>query len=119
MINFYNYYNKTGLDNEEEYSQLIEMLDINEYWDVLKPVEHIIKRNSAYAFRYARDVLKERWPEVEPVIMKSPRYSYCYARGVLKSRWIEAEPYIQRSPLWWGEYRRWFNSSFNLDKGPQ
>ena len=108
MINFYKFYNRNGLD-KEHYGQLIEMLHINEYWDVLKPVEHIIKRESAYAFRYARDVIKGRWPEVEPIIMKSPRYSYCYARGVIKDRWIEAEPYIHRSSIWWDEYCLWFN----------
>ncbi len=108
MINFYKLYNRNGLD-KEHYGQLIELLHINEYTCQLKPIEHLIKKSPQCAFRYARDVIKGRWPEVEPIIMKSPRFSYCYARGVIKGRFIEAEPYIQRSSLWWNSYKDYFN----------
>jgi hypothetical protein len=82
MLNFYKFYNKVGLD-KEEYGQLIEMLHINEYTSQITPIEHIIKRECPFAYRYARDVIKGRWYEVEP--------------------------YIQRSPLWWSEYKRYHN----------
>jgi hypothetical protein len=59
MINFYKFYNKNGLD-KEHYGQLIELLHINEYTGQLKPIEHIIKRECPFAFRYSRDVIKGR-----------------------------------------------------------
>ncbi len=102
MINFYKMYNKTGLD-KEEYGPLIEMLYINEYWDILKPIEHIIKSSPRHAYRYAMYVMWGRWIEAEQYIMKDPRSAANYATDVMKERWLEAEPIIKDS-YWWDDY---------------
>jgi hypothetical protein len=45
-----------------------------------------------WAYWYARDVIKGRWPEAEPVIRSDPEWAYRYALNVIKGRWPEAEP---------------------------
>ena len=50
--------------------------------------------NLRFAYEYARDVIKGRWPEVEPYIMKDTTLSLRYARDIIGGRWPEAEPYI-------------------------
>ena len=42
------------------------------------------------AYRYARDVIKGRWPDAESVIMTSPEWAYGYACDVIKGHWPEA-----------------------------
>jgi len=53
-------------------------------------LEPIILRQPIFAYEYARDVIKGRWPEAEPVIMKDIiKESYLvreYAENVIKGR---------------------------------
>jgi hypothetical protein len=133
MINFYSFYSKIGLD-KEEYAPLLDQLDEDEYTKELEPIAHILKRDSWYAYRYAKDIIRGRWPEAEPyiikdswyafmyaqyvirgrweeaesVIIKEPRGAWLYAWYILKSRWVEAEPYIKEDDYWWGQYCRHF-----------
>jgi hypothetical protein len=133
MINFYLFYNKTGLD-KEEYSLLLEQLMCDEYTKELEPIKHIIKRMPEHAYQYtykiigarwldaepyimtdpyfalmyALYVIRGRWCEVEPVIIKNPRLAWQYALYILKSRWIVAEPYIKKDNYWWVQYCRYF-----------
>jgi hypothetical protein len=108
MINFYSYYNRKGLDNEQ-YAELIRLLKNGWFTEEVLPIEHIIKRNSWCAYHYAKDVMKKRWIEAEPRIMKSPDYAYCYAASVIKGRWFEAEPYIKEYSYWWNLYCEYFD----------
>ena len=133
MINFYKLYNKVGLD-KEEYDPLFDKLDEVEYTNDLELIAHIIKKDSWYAYRYARYVMKGRWVEAEPYIMKTtcgayyyarrvingrwkeaepcimedPDYAYSYARYVINGRWLEAEPIIEDDGAWWGHYCGYF-----------
>jgi hypothetical protein len=133
MINFYKFYNKTGLDHKEYSNPIAQLLDCK-YSSKLKPIEHIIKKNPEYAYYYAKDVkqcrwleaepyikpnewylylyacdvVKVRWFEMEPCIKKDPALAYKYAVRVIKSRWSEAEPYIKQSTVFWAAYRRYF-----------
>ena len=133
MINFYSFYNKTGLDNQH-YDSLINQLRLGIFTSDLAPIESIIKKDSIYAYHYAKQVIRGRWFEAEPYIMKDsnsaysyalyvirgrweeaepviltdPRGAWLYALYILKSRWIEAEPYIKEDGYWWGEYCRFF-----------
>jgi hypothetical protein len=100
MINFYEFYNKTGLD-KEEYSLLIANLMIKEYGHY-EVIEHIIKKSPEYSYWYANRCLNGRWLEAESCIMKNAYFSIWYAQDVLKSRWIDAEPGIMVVP--WGGY---------------
>ena len=97
MINFYSYYTGNGLDNES-YGQLFDLLYRNDYDKKLEPVKHIIKKTPFFAYRYAREVLKDRWLEAEPYIMKDTWHAYCYAAVIMEDRWLEAEPYIMKDP---------------------
>jgi hypothetical protein len=102
MINFYDFYNNTGLD-KEEYSPLIDQLMCGVYMKELEPIKHIIKKSPKYAYWYARSFFQDRWHEAEPIIMKNPHWAYNYAIDVIKERWIEAEPIIKNS-FWWDDY---------------
>jgi hypothetical protein len=68
-----------------------------------------IKQSPAYAYRYAKDVLFERWPEAEPYIIKNPLYAAEYAGEVMKTRWLAAEPIIKTEPHLWEQYAKHFN----------
>lgn len=57
--------------------------------------ECVLRHDASFAFRYARLVLKARWPEAEPLIMQSPIAGE-YAIELMKDRWLEAEPYMIR-----------------------
>lgn len=45
-------------------------------------------------------------PKDELTILQSPEHAYLYARNVLKQRWPEAEPTIKRDPNFWDRYQR-------------
>jgi hypothetical protein len=62
------------------------------------------------SYRYARLVVKGRWPEAESVIAKDPYYAYVYALHVIKGRWPEAESVIAADPVWHGRYREFLTS---------
>ena len=56
-----------------------------------------------YAYGYAKEVLKGRWPEAErpeaeAAIATSSWWGYRYARDVLKGRFPEGEPAIATEP---------------------
>ena len=55
--------------------------------------EPYIAKDPYWAYRYARDVLKGRWPEVEATIATSPHVCK-YAKDVIKGRWPEGEEAI-------------------------
>lgn len=61
--------------------------------------EQAIMKDARVASRYARFVIKGRWPEAEPYIMQDPWVAYEYAKFVIKGRWPEAEPYIIKDRL--------------------
>jgi len=63
--------------------------------------------NPANAYRYARDIIKGRWPEGEAAIAKSPAFSYEYARYVIKGRFPEGEAAIAKSSAFSYEYARY------------
>lgn len=117
MINFYKFYNKTGLNNEH-YGPLLEYIPNLPYVpyeikmdgsDVAlhtqtSQIEHIIKRDATLACLYATWMGK-RWLEVEPLIMEWGGVANNYARDVLKCRWAdvgkpEAEEHIMKEAYW-------------------
>lgn len=60
-------------------------------------LEHIIAKNSRCSYRYAIQVLHDRFIVGEKSILLSPEYAYLYARDIIKGRWIKAEPVIAKS----------------------
>jgi hypothetical protein len=54
-------------------------------------VRHEMARNANTALRFARDVLKGRFPEGETALATEPQLAYLYARDVLKGRFPAAE----------------------------
>ena len=123
MINFYKFYNQSGLDREEyklgvghiTYIPMLIHMVLPE--DVrgqriravdLKPVLHILKKEVFQSYYYALYVLKGRFIEAEPYIMKSPYYAAMYARDIFKGRWVEAEFYIMKDVCSWDAYYRYF-----------
>jgi hypothetical protein len=108
MINFYRYYNRTGLD-KEHYGPLIEQITPGYHYTIeLKPIEHLITKSPKYARLYALMVIKGRWPEAEPYIMQNAADTLWYAKDVIKGRWPEAEQVIKKDGYWWDEYCREF-----------
>jgi hypothetical protein len=59
-----------------------------------------ILRNLEYAIWYTSDVIKGRWPEVEEAIINDPNRRYwilSYAKNVIQGRWPEAEEAIAKT----------------------
>lgn len=107
MINFYDYYNNTGLDNQH-YAPLIGQLIAYDYTNEMAPVEHIIKIHPYRAYMYARHIIRDRWLEAEPYIMKDFYWAYFYSLNVMGGRWLEAEPYIMENKHMWSCYCKSF-----------
>ena len=62
--------------------------------DILAARDKLIKTDPWVAYPYARDILKQRNPEIEKVVMQDPMASARYARDVIKGEWPEAEQLI-------------------------
>jgi len=67
-------------------------------------VEPVLRQDAESAYRYARYVMQHRWPEAEEIIKKHPAMAYRYTRDFLHKRWIEAEPYIKQDEDAWRRY---------------
>lgn len=53
--------------------------------------------NTYYMYLYAKNAVRDRWPEAEPIIKDNPGVSFLYARDVVKDRWHEGEKSILNS----------------------
>lgn len=51
-------------------------------------------------------ILEHRVPDYEPAILTSPQWACRYARDVIKGRWPEAEEIIGQNPGWLNFYKR-------------
>lgn len=60
------------------------------------------------SYRYAKDVIKGRWPEAEKSIMLDPYSAFMYATELMGGRWPEAEPMIKTHRIWWKRYTKLF-----------
>lgn len=49
-----------------------------------------ILKEDRYAYLYARDILKGRYPQGEKIIAIDPYHSFWYARDVIKGPWLKA-----------------------------
>jgi len=85
----------------------------DELFDLIKklnrpypPIEPYIKNNPKYAYYYARDIIKGRWPEGEDAIKQDVYYAYHYAEGVIKGRWPEGEDAIKQDAEYWNRYKK-------------
>ena len=80
-----------------------------------------IQTNSQTAYEYARDVIKGPWPEVEKMISRSSYYSLAYAKNILKGRFIKGENAIKVNETCKQEYIRFLQRCLddltNLDEG--
>ena len=113
MIDFFRYYNKNDLDNNHFAKLLLSLrieYDFSSSVDY-SPILNIIRQHPNYAYRYARDILKCRWPEGEQAILRSVRESYFYAKDVIKDRWYEAERVHAGDRVWWTNYYSHFELS--------
>lgn len=68
--------------------------------------EPAIAKSPAYAYYYADDILKGRFPEGESTIAKSPMWAYQYALNIIKNRFFEGEPAVAEDPTWTYRYAR-------------
>jgi hypothetical protein len=107
MINFYEFYNKTGLDGEE-YAPLLDTLLCGEYTKELELIKHIIKIMPEHAYQYTYKIIGARWLEAEPYIMIDSSVALMYAQYVIRGRWIEAEDIIIKDWWTWDEYYQEF-----------
>jgi len=49
-------------------------------------LEPFILKDAYWSYRYALDVIKDRWELGEPTISKNAHCSYCYAKYIIKGR---------------------------------
>ena len=73
----------------------------------LKIREKVLAKEAKYAFKYAYDVLKERFPAGEAAIAKNGRFSYFYAYCVLKGPFLAGEAAIAEDDVYAFQYARW------------
>src|SRR3990167_9506898 len=59
-----------------------------------------LKQAPHWAYWYAHEVIKGRWPEAEEVIAAEAEVAYFYARYAIKGRWAEAEAAIATDARW-------------------
>ena len=64
----------------------------------------VVAKDTKYAYQYAFDVIRGRFPEGEAAIAKDPDWAYKYARGVIGGRWPEGEAAIAKDPYWAVKY---------------
>jgi hypothetical protein len=71
-MNFYDFFNKTILDNYEIYYEPLHNIrnTVPSKYDYSR-VLHIIKKNPDHAERYAKYVMCKRWPDAEHIIKRS------------------------------------------------
>ena len=69
-------------------------------------LEESIARHPEYAYRYARDVIKGRWPAGEAAIARDLEWAYWYALDVIKGRFPAGEVKIAGHPEWAYWYAR-------------
>ena len=114
MLNLYNFYTDyQSLPLFNDVGNKIYMLHRSNRYDWgthisekdLEPVIGTIKRDSTYAYEYAKNIIGGRWPDGENAIKTSSYYALKYAKFILKrdkswtyksGRWPEAEPYIMK-----------------------
>jgi hypothetical protein len=65
--------------------------------------EDNISKRPSISYKYATKIIKGRWPKGEKSILRSTEYIFCYARDVIKNRWPAAEKVmlltLEREPL--------------------
>jgi lambda repressor-like predicted transcriptional regulator len=66
--------------------------------------EDIVFKNPYYAYIYARDIIKGRFPAVEDIIATDVRISFEYALNVLKGPFPKGEDIIAKDPLYAAKY---------------
>ena len=86
-----------------------EMDEIAEQIEWLKHpvvIKYALKDENAaeWAYYYARDVIKGRWPEGEEAIKRDPFWATNYAMYVIRGKWPEGEKTIKKDPWWWRFY---------------
>jgi len=87
---------------DADFDQVMDVKD-NPIDQVPKSLAELMKPQSPspeQAYRYAKDVIKGRWPDGEETIKKDPKWAYHYALDVIKGRWPEAEETIKNDPEW-------------------
>ena len=70
--------------------------------------EATIATDPGRAYEYADYVINGRFPEAEAAIATSPTWAYHYAKYVIKDRWPEGEAAIAKTPKWASGYERDF-----------
>ena len=87
-----------GFDKQDEIPAL--MWDkCTTYPRALKKREALWAQDPQTAYKYARRVLKTRFPAGENAIASDPALSELYARYVIKGRWPKGEPAIVKDPI--------------------
>lgn len=151
MLNLYKYYDDAkSLPMYTELNNKIYMLlkPNRTSWgtsisaEELEPIIQIIKRSPIYAYDYAKNIIKGRWPEGESVIKRRPYEAYQYSLYMLRldphwqyksGRWPDAEPYIMKDsdmansyagdilakePTWPHKNGRWPDAEPIIKKNP-
>jgi len=96
-------------ENDEEINS--ELID---YFRTKHPVlkklfvkgEKVIAQDPNAAYRYARQVIRGRWPEAEEAIAQYPDTAFDYAKDVIKGRWPEVEELISQDARTAYQYAR-------------
>ena len=65
----------------------------------------VVASDPEFAYFYARNIIKGRWPEGEKAIASDPENAYYYAIDVIKGRWPKGEKAIASNPRYATNYK--------------
>ena len=103
-MNLYNFYSKPAqLIGFNETTDIVPDIFFNKLSRKNPPNEKqlaAIARSPEYAYRYAKYVIKGRFPEGEKAIASNTTYAYHYAKDVINGRFPEGEKAIAKSAFY-------------------
>jgi hypothetical protein len=99
MLNFYHFFNKHELYNDELYYD--PLFNLNKVWmpDLncqYSNIHHIIKKDPYLTYRYSRTILGRRWPEGESTILIDADMTFFYMTDVIRGAWIKGSKVIKK-----------------------
>lgn len=88
----------------DAFSQAVDCYDFALKWNVRLPeLENVIKDSAEYAYYYAKNVIKGRWPEAEDTIAKAKdEWTIRYVLDSYKAPWLPAEEAVKNMHSYYG-----------------
>ncbi len=78
--------------------------------------EEEIASDPRWAYKYAKDVIQGRWPEVENLIASDPYWAVYYAKDVIQGQWPKAEKAMGINSYYAHQYKEFLLSLGSISR---